>query len=97
MLIHDIVDIDHHDAHQIPKAFAAQQFQAQTQLHEGQAVCPVLLHQLGRTAAIEHRHQLGEVAHHIFEVAVRRLIRRIDAGTADGVAVDNKVVAIGLQ
>ena len=87
VLIHDVVDIDHHDAHQIPEALAAQQFQAQAQLHESEAICPVLLHELGRTTTIERRHQLGEAAYHLFEVTIGRLIRRIDAGTADGVAV----------
>ncbi|CAI8418987.1 MAG: Uncharacterised protein [Halieaceae bacterium] len=97
VLVHDVIDIDHDDAHQIPQALAAQQLQAQAQFHESEAVRPVLLHQLGRTAAIERRHQLGEATHHLFEVAVGGLIRRIDAGAADGVAVDNKMVAIGLQ
>ena len=69
----------------------------QAQLHQGQPISPVLLHEFGWSAAIQRCHQFGEAPHHLSEIAVGGLIDRINAGTRDVVAIQYQMVAVGLQ
>ena len=97
VFIHDVIDIDHYDAHQIAQALPSEQLKTQAQLHQRQPISPILLDQFRWPAPIQRCHELGEATNHPPEVPVGRLIDCVHAGAADLVSVQDEMITVGLQ
>ena len=97
VLIHDIVNVNHDDSHDIAHVLAPHHLQAKPQFHEGKAVSPIMLYQLGWPTAIQMGHQLSEALHHLTKLTIGRLINRIHSRASNMVAIEGQMISVRLQ
>ena len=97
IFIHHIIDIDQHNAHEVLHVGLAHELETQTQLHQGQTVRPVGVHQLWRAAAIQFKHQLAKNIHLLTKGLKSGLVFGPNTCTTQKVAIDTQMITIGLQ